>query len=310
MIIWYFHFMWNRSCSGEMPWSIKNDITAYQQQFNRQQQGATHSLTYSDSDFGAGLIPPTTTTTIAPDTTTKKKGFFSGFAGFFKGKDESTTTLAPTTSTTTQRSTSSTTTTQRSSSTTSTTQRPTSSTSTTQRSSSTTTNRVNQPTQSTSTTKRPQQPPSRDEFPALPSPGRPQNQPPSRDEFPALPSSNNNQPPAAQQPNAPNAWNVRPQIPTIKPVNTFTQIIPTTSTTTTTRRPSLPQNIPKISDGPVTDAELLTLSESLFSKDINNPFRYVTVNYQGRTQSSATNDAASQPWVISNQACVPMSISN
>ena len=303
MIIWYFHFMWNRSRSGEILWSIKNDITAYQQQFNRQQQGATHSLTYSDSDFNAGLIPPTTT--AAPDTTTKKKGFFSGFAGFFKGKDESTTTLAPTTSTTTQRSTSTTSTTQRSSSTTSTTQK---STSTTQKSSSTTTNRVIQPTQSTSTTKRPQQPPSRDEFPALPSPGRPQNQPPSRDEFPPLPSSNNNQPPAAQQPtNAPNAWNVRPQIPTIKPVNTFTQIIPTkssTTTTTTTRRPALPQNTPKISDGPVTDAELLTLSESLFSKDINNPFRYVTVNYQGRTQSSATNDAASQAWVISNQARV------
>ena len=43
-----------------------------------------------------------------------------------------------------------------------------------------------------------------------------------------------------------------------------------------------------------TDAELLTLSESLFSKDINNPFKYVTVNYQGRTHGSSTTDEASQ----------------
>jgi hypothetical protein len=118
-----------------------------------------------------------------------------------------------------------------------------------------------------------------------------------KDEFPPLPSVTGRpqQPgiPTSSTPAVPNAWNVKPQIPTDKPVSFFSQ--PPPVITTTTRRPQVHAQGSRDSESKVTDAELLTLSDSLFSKDIYNLFKFVTVNYQGRTQSSASTDEASQP---------------
>ncbi|CAO1355824.1 unnamed protein product [Diamesa tonsa] len=98
--------------------------------------------------------------------------------------------------------------------------------------------------------------------------------------WPKLPGQSDSQTPPPS-----NAWNNKPAAGGSAP-----QIPPRFDAPT--RAPVAPASV---SSGPVTDAELLTLSESLFSKETNNPFKYVTVNYQGRTYSSGTTDEASQP---------------
>lgn len=177
------------------------------------------------------------------------------FSGWFGGKKEESTTISSTSTST------------------STTSVPTTTSTTVRTTSSSTTQKIVQiPTFSTTL----RTPSRNDNFPPLPPPsGQPSSSP-----FQPKPPAN-----------FPNAWNVPPQIPTDKPVSFFTQ--PLVYSTSTTKKPQAHVHTP--SDGKVTDAELLTLSDSLFSKDINNPFRYVTVNYQERTQSSATGDFASQP---------------
>ncbi|CRK90130.1 CLUMA_CG003847, isoform A [Clunio marinus] len=240
------------------------------QQMNRQQT-QTHSLSYSESDFNPQQPIYRSTTTEAPETTTKKKGFFSSITGFFKSKDKETTT---------------------------TTQRPTTTKKTVVVST------VNIPTVLSTTTVKtiPSQTPSRvvpprDDFPTLPPPRFPTATSPTtpgvpkkKDEFPPLPTQppSRQPPPPSQGPSIPNAWGKPPGVPgspSQKPQSFFI-------VTTPTQRPIVQTST--VSSGPVTDAELLTLSDSLFSKDISNPFKYVTVNYQGRTYSSATTDEASQ----------------
>jgi hypothetical protein len=111
----------------------------------------------------------------------------------------------------------------------------------------------------------------------------------------AVPNAWNTKPiPTSTSTAVPNAWNTKPPSPTDKPATFFPSKAPSV-VTTSTRRPQIHTQGSQNSESKVTDAELLTLSDSLFSKDIYNPFKFVTVNYQGRTQSSATTDEASQP---------------
>jgi hypothetical protein len=60
--------------------------TGHLQILNRQSQGATQQLSYSEADFRPA--PLITSSTAAPEATTKKGGFFSGIAGYFKGAAE------------------------------------------------------------------------------------------------------------------------------------------------------------------------------------------------------------------------------
>ncbi|KAL7017013.1 hypothetical protein ACKWTF_010226 [Chironomus riparius] len=256
----------------------------------------------------------TTTTTEEPEATTKKKGFFSGISGFFKGnkdkdKDKSTTTSTTTTTTKKPAVTSTAAPTTAKIATpppliTTTTQKPIPTTAKAIVPQQPVTPKQNVPSTPSTTVKTTV----KDDFPPLPG-GRPQQTPtqPQRfspppiptkkDDFPPLPSVTGRpqQPgvPTTSTPAVPNAWNVKPQIPTDKPVSFFSQ--PPPVITTTTRRPQVQTQGSRDSESKATDAELLTLSDSLFSKDIYNPFKFVIVNYQGRTQSSATTDEASQP---------------
>lgn len=256
-------------------------------------------------------ISKPTTTTEAPEATTKKKGFFSGFTGLFKSKDkgpESTSTVQPSTTkkaldrvtTTTLKSTISV------------------STSTVKPvplNIPLSTPKVpprpdipqpNVPVSSPSTPKvplrvEPPTPPSRQTPPQQQATSSTTAAPKktTKDDFPPLPTQPNNKPSVQQStsgPSVPNAWGKPPGIvsgPTPKPQSFFSQ-----SASTTTKPKFSIQTPPTnavVESGPVTDAELLTLSESLFSKDIHNLFKYVTVNFQGRTQSSAKTDEAPQP---------------
>lgn len=150
---------------------------------------------------------------------------------------------------------------------------------------------------STSTTSTSTQQPTRDDFPPLSGNHNHQQRPTSN------PNTRPNawgQPLATPAPQPPNAWGKPPVNPPPSPPNAWGKPPGTASTQSyfiPTKNPnSFPQTTASsVSAGPVTDAELLTLSESLFSKDVNNPFKYVTVNYQGRTYSSANTDEASQP---------------
>jgi hypothetical protein len=283
------------------------------QQSNRNQQ--THSLSYSSGD--ANLLPPiasTTTSTTTPESTTKKKGFFSGLTGIFKSKDKETTTINPTTSTITTKKSK---------------EKQTSTTSTTASTTTTTTSKSNSISQTTQnvpikTDLTTPKLPARNESPIPPT------RPPSptiqqqtttsssskkttKDDFPALPTVKPNNQFPTLPPAVPNAWGKIPSTTTThspqqqpnawgKPLSGTQNpqsFSPTTKFTTTTRKPILQSPSGGVSGGIekslVSDAELLTLSDELFSKDINNPFKYVTVNYQGRTQSSSNLDEASQP---------------
>lgn len=281
------------------------------QQLNRQ-QNQIHSLAYAESDFN--VLPPVskpTTTTEAPEATTKKKGFFSGFTGLFKSKDkeaESTTTQQPTTTKKALASVTTTTTKSTNSISTSTVKPaplniPLSTPKVPPRS------ELPQSNVPVTPSSAPQVPP-RSEYPALPPRPTPTQQHASssttaapkkttKDDFPPLPTQSNNRPPVQQPtvaPSVPNAWGKPPGVvsgPTPKPQSFFTQ----SGSTTTKPKFSVPTVSTPIAveSGPVSDAELLTLSESLFSKDVHNPFKYVTVNFQGRTQSSAKTDEAAQP---------------
>ncbi|XP_076067579.1 uridylate-specific endoribonuclease A-like isoform X2 [Oratosquilla oratoria] len=46
----------------------------------------------------------------------------------------------------------------------------------------------------------------------------------------------------------------------------------------------------------VTNTELRTITEELFDLDVNNVFQHLTLNHQGKTSSSASNDVASAPF--------------
>lgn len=293
------------------------------QQLNRQ-QNQIQSLTYSEADYNP--LPPIsrTTTTEEPETTTKKKGFFSGFTGLFKSKDKETTTQEPATTkkpiaavtTSTVKSTTVLTTSTVKSVLTNAPVIPASTPKVPPRSESpvstpkvpprpdsftpSSTQKIAQKPDSQTTSTTPKVPP-RSEYPALPSQPKLQQtssttaspKKTSKDDFPPLPTQPNKQQPTVA-PSLPNAWGKPPGIasgPTPKPQSFF----PQAPSSSTTKKPQVVSQTSTVSGGPVTDAELLTLSESLFSKDIYNAFKFVTVNYQGRTQSSARTDEASQP---------------
>lgn len=50
-----------------------------------------------------------------------------------------------------------------------------------------------------------------------------------------------------------------------------------------------------VSPDVTTNAELETISEALFAKESTSTFALLTVNYQGRTQSSSQTDEAPEP---------------
>lgn len=266
---------------------------------------------------------PTTSTTPAP-VTTKKPGFFGGIRNYFRGDK---TTVAPVTVPTTKASAPITLPPmQRPSSPV----MPTPSTPLNQRNQPV----PGVPTTSVPTPSVPQrnQPVPAPNFPApnLPTPPVPQrNQPsPGAPPVPPRPTSLPASPSASQVPQVPprpqslppgNAWNqgpppslVRPASPTPPPVPPRTppgsdnfpalpnrmggttgpavQFVPTTKpkSPSTTRAPT-------VGSGPATDAEITALTEALLTKDVNNPYKYITVNAQGRTDSSLLTDDAPMP---------------
>lgn len=235
--------------------------------------------------------------------------------GIFKSKDKESTTINPVTTTTTKKSK------EKQTSTTTTTTVSTTTTSKSQTISQTT---QKEPIKADLTTPKL---PARNESPTPPtrppSPTSQQqtttsspNKKTTKDDFPSLPTvKQNNQFPTLPPAVPNNAWGKNPSTATTlspqqpnawgKPLSgTHSTQNPQrySPTTTTTRKPNFQSPSGGVSGSVggnekslVSDAELLTLSNELFSKDINNPFKYVTVNYQGRTQSSSNLDEASQP---------------
>ncbi|GAB0094937.1 Poly(U)-specific endoribonuclease homolog [Sergentomyia squamirostris] len=120
-----------------------------------------------------------------------------------------------------------------------------------------------------------------------------------KEEFPALPTRGSsipiNQP---TQSTPPSAWKSPPP-----PSNPSVQFLPRQ-----TPPPPIPIFTTKVtSTTPVADgsieSEVINLSETLFSKDSNNPSRFVTPNYASRTVSYSTQDDASDPFLkVTNEA--------
>lgn len=111
-----------------------------------------------------------------------------------------------------------------------------------------------------------------------------------KEDFPALPTSRGGTP--TQQPTStiPSAWG------STKSTNGVTtpavQFVPRPTTV-----PKAPVPVPQLpQSGGVKDQdnELTELTELLLTKDTNNAYKYVKVNYQGKTQSFSSSDEASE----------------
>lgn len=111
-----------------------------------------------------------------------------------------------------------------------------------------------------------------------------------KEDFPALPTSRGGTP--TQQPTStiPSAWG------STKSTNGVTtpavQFVPRPTTV-----PKAPVPVPQLpQSGGVKgqDNELTELTELLLTKDTNNAYKYVKVNYQGKTQSFSSSDEASE----------------
>lgn len=148
----------------------------------------------------------------------------------------------------------------------------------------------------------------KEDFPALPDPRKP----PIKEDYPALPTPKSPTPSSPVNPSSPSAWN--------KPLPTPAYVAPT-STTTTVKTP-LPASVPNdpgkgsgVSFVPhtgtsttvrpgfqaqggnsvATDDEIRTLTETLYTKEVNNQLNLITINAQGKTRSIDSTDEAPQP---------------
>ncbi|XP_059615283.1 endoribonuclease CG2145-like [Phlebotomus argentipes] len=117
-----------------------------------------------------------------------------------------------------------------------------------------------------------------------------------KEEFPALPSRAST--PSQPTPSTPpSAWKNPPStVPSVQflPRQTPQPPVPIFTTKVTSTTP--------VAEGSI-ESEVLSLSETLFTKDSNNAARYVTPNYASKTVSYSTQDDAPNPFLaINNEA--------
>lgn len=143
----------------------------------------------------------------------------------------------------------------------------------------------------------------KEDFPALPS------RPNQREDFPALPtprqpSAGGVLPLTTAAPSISTAANAWSSLPTQKPSNsngptpTPSRVNFIPNVHSTTQKSLTPTTV---SPGETTNAELETVTEALFTKE-NSLISTVTINYQAKTQSSATVDLAPLPYVLSEKS--------
>lgn len=233
-------------------------------------------LSYANADIGQKLIR-STVTTEPPPPTTKKSTFFGGIRNYFSKKTPESEPAAVTPSTSSSSTSTTTTTTPRS-----TRQNAVGGQNGIQSMSQTRTNVVvpnNTPSTTSTTSGRPKSPP--EDFPAL-GPIRRQNSASS-----TTPSTTTLHSVWATAPTGPTRPTGNQQSANVVP----NQPRPTASPPSWT--PSI--DIPKIEIA--SNSELEVLTEELFSKETSGLFDKLTINYQGRTQSSAQTDEAALPLI-------------
>ncbi|XP_061400797.1 endoribonuclease CG2145 [Musca vetustissima] len=158
--------------------------------------------------------------------------------------------------------------------------------------------------------------PTKEDFPALPGPRRPSSGS-VKEDFPALPvpKSPTPTPGSPHSPSSPSAWNKPLPTPAGAAFSTTTTVkTPTPKSPaapgspggngvsfvphsggrgTTTVRPGFQSST---DNNPVaSDAEIQTLTETLYTKETNSQLSLVTVNPQGKTRSIDSTDEAPQP---------------
>jgi poly(U)-specific endoribonuclease len=169
------------------------------------------------------------------------------------------------------------------------------------------------PTQHTTTTVKPgkDQPKLPSIAAALPQPGLPKQDtivstttvrptPKVKEDFPKLSESPTPAPPKVLSSTVANAWLNTPTTRTTE--GPRVAFVPTQKPQS---RPGSPQPAPV--SGPITDSsdnEIMQLSEQLFTKDTNNPYKYVTVDYQSRTWAGGKDDEAPNPLLKVDEAKV------
>nr|XP_013100634.1 unnamed protein product [Stomoxys calcitrans] len=159
--------------------------------------------------------------------------------------------------------------------------------------------------------------PTKEDYPALPAPRRPSTGG-VKEDFPSLPVPKSPVPTPSSpvSPSSPSAWN-KP-LPT--PASVGPAATPTTAKTPTPHSPAAPAGgaaggsgvsfvphtggrttprtpLPSSSDGNAlaTDAEIQTLTETLYTKETNSQLSLITVSPQGKTRSIDSTDEAPKP---------------
>ncbi|KAI8125385.1 putative poly(U)-specific endoribonuclease [Lucilia cuprina] len=154
------------------------------------------------------------------------------------------------------------------------------------------------------------QPSNKDQFPSLPAPRRPS----VKEDFPALPvpKSPTPTPSSPLNPSSPSAWNKPLPTPANVPSSTVTttvrsptpkspvagsggstggvSFVPHTGTTTTVR-----PGFENQGNNLASDDEIRSLTETLYTKEVNSQLNLITVNAQGKTRSIDSTDEAPQP---------------
>ncbi|KAM7349042.1 endoribonuclease Arlr [Cochliomyia hominivorax] len=153
----------------------------------------------------------------------------------------------------------------------------------------------------------------KEDFPSLPAPRRPS----IKEDFPALPvpKSPTPTPSSPSSPSSPSAWNKPLPTPAQVPGGSVTSttvrtpgpkspvaggaatpnkngvsFVPHSGTTTTVR-----PGFEKESNNVATDDEIRSLTETLYTKEVNSQLNLITVNTQGKTRSIDSTDEAPQP---------------
>uniref|UniRef100_A0A1A9ZEJ9 EndoU domain-containing protein n=1 Tax=Glossina pallidipes TaxID=7398 RepID=A0A1A9ZEJ9_GLOPL len=137
-------------------------------------------------------------------------------------------------------------------------------------------------------------PPTKEDFPALPSPKSPT--PTTRSPIVSSSPSAWNQPLPTVTPAIPNQVTtpkpLSPNLPVAGGSNDRISFVPHTGTTTTIR-PGVREN--SATNNLATDDEIRTLTETLYSKEANSQINLIRVNVQGKTRSIDSTDEAPQP---------------
>uniref|UniRef100_T1PE22 Endoribonuclease XendoU n=1 Tax=Musca domestica TaxID=7370 RepID=T1PE22_MUSDO len=190
----------------------------------------------------------------------------------------------------------------------------TSTTTSTTTSTSTTTTTTAKPNQMGFDPKKPASP-TKEDFPALPGPRRPSIGGGVKEDFPALPvpKSPTPTPSSPHSPSSPSAWNkplptpvaaatstTTPKTPTPKlpaapgsPGGNGVSFVPHSGGRTTTVRPGFQSSTDN--NPTASDAEIQSLTETLYNKETNSQLSLLTVNPQGKTRSIDSTDEAPQP---------------